>query len=68
MMITRRTVTKSLAGAVPLLRGVRALAIEETGPQIQPGPFKGTRESLQAYHVPDWFRDAKFGIWAHAEP
>ena len=37
-------------------------------PEILPGPFQGTRESLQAYKVPEWFRDAKFGIWAHWGP
>jgi alpha-L-fucosidase len=31
-----------------------------------PGPFKPDWESLKAqYQAPDWFRDAKFGIWAH---
>ena len=38
------------------------------GPQnaIAPGPFQPTWESLaQGYRCPDWFRDAKFGIWAH---
>ena len=25
-------------------------------------------ESLMAYRCPDWFRDAKFGIWAHWSP
>jgi alpha-L-fucosidase len=35
---------------------------------IQKGPFAATRESLKAYRVPDWFRDAKFGIWAHWGP
>jgi hypothetical protein len=34
------------------------------GFEIADGPFKGTRESLRDYHVPTWFRDAKFGIWA----
>ncbi len=30
------------------------------------GPFQPTWESLaQGYEGPDWFRDAKFGIWAH---
>ncbi len=24
--------------------------------------------SLKAYRYPDWFRDAKFGIWAHWTP
>jgi alpha-L-fucosidase len=33
---------------------------------IARGPFKPTWESLvQTYRVPEWFRDAKFGIWAH---
>jgi alpha-L-fucosidase len=33
---------------------------------IADGPFKPTWESLkEQYKVPDWFRDAKFGIWAH---
>ncbi|HEY3938644.1 MAG TPA: alpha-L-fucosidase [Bryobacteraceae bacterium] len=32
------------------------------------GPFQGTRESLSAYEIPEWFRDAKFGIWAHWGP
>ncbi len=29
------------------------------------GPFAPTWDSLKQYEVPDWFRDAKFGIWAH---
>jgi alpha-L-fucosidase len=37
-------------------------------PEIPPGPFAGSRESLKAYHVPDWFADAKFGIWNHWGP
>ena len=33
------------------------------------GPFAPTWESLASgYRVPDWFRDAKFGIWAHWGP
>ena len=32
------------------------------------GPFEATRESLAKYRVPEWFRDAKFGIWAHWGP
>jgi alpha-L-fucosidase len=29
------------------------------------GPFQPSWESLQQYQCPEWFRDAKFGIWAH---
>ena len=32
------------------------------------GPFKPTDESLGKYQYPEWFRDAKFGIWAHWGP
>jgi alpha-L-fucosidase len=35
---------------------------------ITPGPFVGTMNSLTNYSCPDWFRDAKFGIWAHWGP
>jgi alpha-L-fucosidase len=31
-------------------------------------PFQPTRASLQSYAVPEWFRDAKFGIWSHWGP
>jgi alpha-L-fucosidase len=32
------------------------------------GPFEPTWESLQQYRCPDWFRDAKLGMWAHWGP
>lgn len=32
------------------------------------GPFTPNWESLRTYEVPEWFRDAKFGIWAHWGP
>ncbi len=32
------------------------------------GPFKPTWESLLDYEAPEWYRDAKFGIWAHWTP
>src|ERR1039458_7100098 len=34
----------------------------------QSSNFLPTRQSLQGYRVPDWFRDAKFGIWSHWGP
>jgi len=36
--------------------------------EIVPGKYSGTMESLTNYVCPDWFRDAKFGIWAHWGP
>src|SRR3974377_1952345 len=35
---------------------------------VAPGPFQPTMDSLTNYAYPDWFRDAKFGIWAHWGP
>lgn len=32
------------------------------------GPYEASVESLSAYECPEWFRDAKFGIWAHWGP
>jgi len=32
------------------------------------GPFKPTWDSLAQYRVPEWFRDAKFRMWAHWGP
>jgi len=32
------------------------------------GPFQPNVDSLKTYRTPDWFRDAKFGIWAHWGP
>ncbi len=32
------------------------------------GKFKPTWESLSQYETPEWFRNAKFGIWAHWGP
>lgn len=32
------------------------------------GPFQPTWESLLEYECPDWYRDAKFGIWNHWSP
>jgi len=32
------------------------------------GPYKPTWESLLAYETPEWYQDAKFGIWAHWSP
>jgi alpha-L-fucosidase len=69
--MTRRALMKlrAAAAAAPALRvpAVRAQAPAQV-PAIATGPFTGTRESLAAYQVPQWFRDAKFGIWAHWGP
>lgn len=46
-----------------------SLAAEPTTTyEIAPGPYAPNWNSLKQYQCPDWFRDAKFGIWAHYGP
>jgi len=54
------------AAMAPLKSGEPLL--NAAGLPIAGGPFEPTRASLRAYKIPDWFRDAKFGIWAHWGP
>lgn len=35
---------------------------------VASGKFDPTWQSLQQYNIPEWFRNAKFGIWAHWGP
>lgn len=44
------------------------VSVSEEGERMMEGKFKPTWESLETYQVPDWFRNAKFGIWAHWGP
>jgi alpha-L-fucosidase len=42
--------------------------LSATAEPMQTGKFQPTWESLQQYQVPEWYRDAKFGMWAHWGP
>ena len=42
--------------------------VSEADEPMQAGSFDPTWESLRKYETPKWFRDAKFGIWAHWGP
>jgi alpha-L-fucosidase len=44
------------------------LVVDTSKEPVAPGKFQPTWASLEQYQVPDWFRDAKFGIWAHWGP
>jgi alpha-L-fucosidase len=44
-------------------------SVATLAPGVRADPFAPTWQSLAAGHrTPDWFRDAKFGIWAHWGP
>ncbi len=67
----RRTMIRQLSMAVPAMYMSSQLSPEwltafpGPGEPMAKGPFAPDWKSLQQYQVPDWFRDAKFGIWAH---
>ena len=60
----RLRVVALLAGLVWLA----AAGAEDLQLPLEAGPFQPTWESLAGFQTPDWFRDAKFGIWAHWGP
>ena len=57
----------SLAGAL-LVAASTTFAADGLNLPVAPGPYQPAMESLTNYAYPDWFRDAKFGIWAHWGP
>ena len=66
--MNRRKALETLLGAAPFCYGAGTLTVPPTKQDATRGPFQPTRESLATYEVPAWFRDAKFGIWAHWGP
>src|SRR4029077_8014975 len=43
----------------------RAAILKEVDSAGHQGPFRPDWESLQKYEVPEWYKDAKFGIFIH---
>ena len=55
------------SGTVMLLAAETAPVASTGEPTVAP-TFEPTVESFRQYRCPDWFRDAKFGIWSHWGP
>lgn len=68
----RRTLIKGLATGLSSLYLSKlyssSLLHPDSNARIASGPFQPTWDSLSQYQVPEWFRDAKFGMWAHWGP
>jgi len=45
-----------------------AISVSAQPKKALPAKFTTTDESFKEYQYPEWFRDAKFGIWAHWGP
>jgi alpha-L-fucosidase len=43
----------------------RAAILERVNNVLREGPFRADWQSLRQYEVPEWYRDAKFGIFIH---
>lgn len=68
MKISRRSALGLLGAGLSAARSQTLKPEPPPGIEIEKGPFEGTRKSLSTYEIPDWFRNAKFGIWAHWGP
>ena len=42
--------------------------VSEQHEKMLTGKYQPTWQSLETHQTPEWFRDAKFGIWAHWGP
>jgi alpha-L-fucosidase len=68
----------ALAAALLLIGALRAepipsstvptVIVDTTAEPVAAGVFRPTWAYLRQHRVPAWFRDAKFGIWAHWVP
>ena len=62
-----KTTCLTIALAALLALAARA-ADDATKLPVAPGPFNADLESFKQYKYPEWFRDAKLGMWAHWGP
>ena len=65
MRILKKT---GLAGLLVLVMTFSANAQQGKKDNAVVGKFQPTDESFKQYQYPEWFRDAKFWIWAHWGP
>jgi len=69
----RRQLLKHLAASIPAVALAKHMnaadyMFNSNNEFMASGPFKPSWDSLSSYQTPEWFRNAKFGIWAHWGP
>ncbi|MDO4460986.1 MAG: alpha-L-fucosidase [Bacteroidia bacterium] len=62
------TIALLLASSMNITAQEYDVPVSEAQEPMKTGTFEPTWESLRNYEVPEWFQDAKFGIWAHWGP
>jgi alpha-L-fucosidase len=68
MKLSHKMRKKIFASIIAFLMLVNAQAQQNGNSNAEQEKFSPTDESLKQYKYPDWFRDAKFGIWSHWGP
>lgn len=58
-------IDKEWQKSVTKFDGVRASILREVERQTNDGPYRADWETLEKYETPQWFADAKFGIFIH---
>lgn len=61
------SISISLTAQIPTTE-TPSVIVNTSEEPVASGKFRADWGSLQQYEVPEWFRDAKFGIWAHWGP
>src|SRR6185312_13425519 len=51
--------------AIQKYDGQREGILKQVDEEANAGPFKPTWNSLQGYRIPEWYQNAKFGIFIH---
>ena len=65
----KNLILKALIISCLIFAGLTNPAMSQQGKlTIADGPFRPADISLEQFKCPDWFRDAKFGIWSHWGP
>lgn len=60
-------VLNAAAESIPC-KATPAVIVGTSAEPVAKGKFQPGWDSLKQYQIPEWFRDAKFGIWAHWGP
>ncbi len=65
----KQSLLKKAIFTTAIVAGMVVGSHAQTALPVNEGPYKPTdAESFKKYKCPEWFRDAKFGIWAHWGP
>ena len=56
------------SAALLAVSSVMAVNVSAQDVEVKSGPYAPDWNSLGKWECPEWFKDAKFGIWAHWGP